>query len=223
MLAGDLNLTLHPSEIWGSKASLDRHSEHFLALFESAGLVDVAPPSIGPTWHNGRAGEEGICKRLDRFLISNELLPSLGAYRTWTKCSLISDHFPILFEWNTPKGPFNYPFKFNRSWLENPEFIDWFLNWWSHNSNVNNFSDIEDLCQTLRNLKSDSKCWFKEKSASLVSISHNLDQAIESILAIGILTKEQSAHLFHLNAERQSILDHYQLSWQLKSRLKWAL
>ena len=79
VLAGDLNLTLHPSDIWGSKASLDHHSEHFLALFESVGLVDVAPPSIGPTWRNGRAGEEGICKRLDRFLISNELLPSLGA------------------------------------------------------------------------------------------------------------------------------------------------
>ena len=85
MLAGDLNLTLHPSEIWGCKASLDHLSEHFLALFDAAGLVDVAPPSIGPTWRNGRSGEEGICKRLDRFLISKDLLPFLGTYRTWIK------------------------------------------------------------------------------------------------------------------------------------------
>ena len=53
VLAGDLNLTLHPSKIWGCKASLDHHSEYFLALFDAAGLVDVAPSSIGPTWRNG--------------------------------------------------------------------------------------------------------------------------------------------------------------------------
>ena len=107
--------------------------------------MDVAPPTIGPTWRNGRISEEGICKRLDRYLISKDLLPSLGAYRTWIKCSNLLDHFPICLEWNSPKGPFDYPFKFNRSWLENPEFIDWFLRWWSLYSDADNFTGIEDL------------------------------------------------------------------------------
>ena len=82
VLGGDLNLTLHSSEIWGTKATLDPLCDHFLTLFESASLVDVAPPLSGPTCHNGRAGDKGISKRLDHFLISNSLLPSLGAYRT---------------------------------------------------------------------------------------------------------------------------------------------
>ena len=124
VLGGDLNLTLHSSEIWGAKATLDPLSNHFLSLFESVGLVDVAAPVLGHTWCNGRAGGEGISKHLDRFLISNSLLPSLGVYKTYTQCLDLSDHFPIYFEWNNLKGSFDYPFKFNRSWLEDPDFID---------------------------------------------------------------------------------------------------
>ena len=70
VLGGDLNLTLHSSEIWGTKASMDPLSSLFLSLFESVGLVDVTPLVAGPTWRNGRVGNEGISKRLDHFLIS---------------------------------------------------------------------------------------------------------------------------------------------------------
>ena len=223
VLAGDLNLTLSPSEVCGCRASLDPNSDYFLDLFNSVGLVDVAPPTIGPTWRNGRSGEEGICKRLDRYLISNALLPHLGSFRTWTHRSLIFDHFPILLEWNHPKGPFNYPFKFNRSWLENSAFSDWFLHWWKHSSALDHSSDIEDLCITLRNLKSDAKLWMKEQSASFTQTSLRLDSDIESILSLGILSKEQIDRLSRLNAERLSILEHHQLTWKLKSRLKWDL
>ena len=62
VLGGDLNLTLHSSEIWDSKATLDPLSDHFISLFETAGLVDVAPLVTGPTWRNRRVGDEGISK-----------------------------------------------------------------------------------------------------------------------------------------------------------------
>ena len=70
ILAGDLNLTLNASEIWGSKALSDPLGSFFSKLFSDHHLVDVAPPSAGPTWRNGRIGEDGISKRLDRFLLS---------------------------------------------------------------------------------------------------------------------------------------------------------
>ena len=65
VIGGDLNLTLRSSKVWGVKASLDPLSNHFLSLFQSVGLVDVAPLASGPTWRNGRLGVEGISKRLD--------------------------------------------------------------------------------------------------------------------------------------------------------------
>ena len=43
VLGGDLNLTLNSSEIWGQKATPDPLTQHFLSLFDSVGLVDLAP------------------------------------------------------------------------------------------------------------------------------------------------------------------------------------
>ena len=62
VLAGDLNLTLNGSEVWGAKAHIDPLGPFFSQLFSSYQLVDIAPPCAGPTWRNGRFGEEGISK-----------------------------------------------------------------------------------------------------------------------------------------------------------------
>ena len=62
ILVGDLNLTLNASEIWGTRAQLDPLGPFFSRLFSEHHLVDVAPPSAGPTWRNGRMGEDGISK-----------------------------------------------------------------------------------------------------------------------------------------------------------------
>ena len=87
--------------------------------------------------------------------------------------------------------------------------------WWSSSFEANTLFDIEDLCLTLRKLKSATKWWTKDKLASLDTESSNLELAIESILAgpsKGILTKEQIAHLSHLNAKRHKILEHFHLT-----------
>ena len=49
ILAGDLNLTLNASEVWGCKALLDPLGPFFTQLFADFNLVDVAPPCVGPT------------------------------------------------------------------------------------------------------------------------------------------------------------------------------
>ena len=81
VLAGDLNLTLNCSEVWGKKACSDPLGPYFTHLFSSLQLVDIAPGSAGPTWRNGCSGDDGISKRLDRFLLSSNLLEHLSLYR----------------------------------------------------------------------------------------------------------------------------------------------
>ena len=49
VLAGDLNLTLNASEIWGPRAHLDPLGSFFTNLFSEHHLVDVAPSCAGPT------------------------------------------------------------------------------------------------------------------------------------------------------------------------------
>ena len=113
ILGGDLNLTMNASESRGHKAILDPLAPHFKHFFDSAGLLDIAPHYTGPTWKNGRVGDEGIYKRLDHFLLSFALIPFLKRHGTWIQPADISDHLPICLEWNKSLASFNYPFKFN--------------------------------------------------------------------------------------------------------------
>ena len=50
VLAGDLNVTIGASKIWGNKADLDPLAHYFSQLIVDNGLVDLAPPCAGPTW-----------------------------------------------------------------------------------------------------------------------------------------------------------------------------
>lgn len=78
ILAGDLNLITSPSEMWGDKALPNPLSSFFNQLFFKNALVDLKPPELLPTWRNGRHGSASISKRLDRFLVAeNLLLPSI--------------------------------------------------------------------------------------------------------------------------------------------------
>jgi hypothetical protein len=74
ILAGDLNLTTSSREIWGERARTDPLSDFYKHLFSKNSLVDLKPAELLPTWRNGRAGAAGIAKRLDRFLVADNLL-----------------------------------------------------------------------------------------------------------------------------------------------------
>ena len=93
VLAGDLNLTLNGFEVWGKKALLDPLGPFFKQLFSSSQLLDIAPACAGPTWQNGRSGEEGISKRIDIFLLSSSIVDLLPWHRVWAYPSSVSDHY----------------------------------------------------------------------------------------------------------------------------------
>ena len=124
ILAGDLNFTLSNLEVWGDRARLYHLALYFSQLLDSMNMVDLDPTTIGPTWRNGRFGTEGVSKRLDRFLASFHLIPLLGSYHSWTQPSEISDHYLVCLEWNFCLKCHLYPFKFNRAWLLEADFVN---------------------------------------------------------------------------------------------------
>ena len=152
------------SEIWGNKVVIDPLGPHFKQLFASVDLVDIAPLSVGPTWRNGRVGEDGICKRLDHFLFSSYLVPELNKHRVWAHPSDISNHFPIYLEWNTREGPHNYLFKFNRSWLSDSDFTQMVKRIWPVLVPSVVDDDMDLLSHKLRLLKREFKSWIKKRS-----------------------------------------------------------
>ena len=95
IFGGDLNFSVGFSKIWGAKARVDSLSDYFTRLMDGFGLVDIVLAVILPTWSNRRVGGENICKRLDRLLISADLLDFNFHFRQWVGCGGDSDHYPV--------------------------------------------------------------------------------------------------------------------------------
>jgi endonuclease/exonuclease/phosphatase family metal-dependent hydrolase len=124
IIAGDLNFTVSANEVWGSKARLDPLVECFKETFKALGQVDIAPSLYAPTWCNGRGGSKGIAKRLDRVYMSEELVSSVGRYRSWVAYLYISDHAPVVLHFYDGQHQIMDPFKLNPIWLEEKGFRD---------------------------------------------------------------------------------------------------
>ena len=90
---------------------------------DAFGLVNIAPSVIVPTWSNRRVGIDNISKRLDRLLVSADLLDLDLHIRQWVGCRGDSDHQPIFLQILSNNLKTHCPFKFNSHWLANEEFV----------------------------------------------------------------------------------------------------
>ena len=73
IIGGDLNFTLGASEVWVSSAISDPLEDFFRSHMFRLDLFDIVPAKMNPTWRNRRTGEGRIAKRLDRFLVGEDV------------------------------------------------------------------------------------------------------------------------------------------------------
>ena len=117
-MGGDFNVIRRSSEKLGG-SRLTPSMKDFDDFIRDCELIDSPLRSAPFTWSNLQ--EHPVCKRLDRFLYSNEweqLFPQSlqEVLLRWT-----SDHWPIVLETNPFKwGP--TPFRFENMWLQHPSF-----------------------------------------------------------------------------------------------------
>jgi hypothetical protein len=74
-------------------------TDYFNSLFLAHNLADYAPVTLAPTWRNGRMGMDSIAKRLDNFLIVDNLISTEALDPIWVEIPFLSDHAPILLAW----------------------------------------------------------------------------------------------------------------------------
>ena len=123
IVGGDLNITLGLSEVFGGTHLIDLLTDYIRQLFIRANLVDISLTILGPTWSNGCYGDEFIAKQLDRFLVSGDLADRIGRYRSWPSPEVSSDHFPVSLQVDFQFHKAHYPFKFNKIWLRDKDFL----------------------------------------------------------------------------------------------------
>lgn len=119
------------SEKKGGTRSLGRDSIAFQNFINNMELVDTKTSNGIFTRNNKRAGAAQVASKLDRLIISEDLLligPNLLA--------MIlpfggSDHWPIQFEASFIGILRNKPFKFENMWLTHPNFFNNIRKWWA--------------------------------------------------------------------------------------------
>jgi len=124
IIARDINIVLSRDEVWGGSPSFGVNDDFYRNLFYSRNLIDINPAKLVPTWRNGHRGKKVIARRLDRVIISEDLLSIAGLYRSWVELPFISDHVPAFFKMDLPLNLKAYPFKLNTQWLNDQEFMD---------------------------------------------------------------------------------------------------
>ncbi|RVW16209.1 Transposon TX1 uncharacterized 149 kDa protein [Vitis vinifera] len=126
-VGGDFNVIRGSSEKMGG-SSLTPSMRDFDSFISECELLDPPLRNASFTWSNIQ--ESPVCKRLDRFLYSNEwgLLFPQGLQEALIRRT--SDHWPIVMDTN----PFMWgptPFRFENMWLQHTNFKENFRDWWS--------------------------------------------------------------------------------------------
>jgi len=163
ILGGDLNFSLGVPEVWGPRAAPNPLNDFFLNYLEQWGLVDVEPQKFSPTWCNRWVGSDRVSKRLDRFLISDDLLDSFGLVRQCVTFGGESDHQPILFEFGTSLRKLTSPFKFFEGWLSDPTYLQFVKNLWVLQPTHSQSPATIHFLENLKGLNVATKKWAKTK------------------------------------------------------------
>jgi len=92
LIGGDFNLITSLQEKKGGRRTLTPKDLLFKDCIEGCGLIDPIPYEGFLTWNNRRGGDQQIASRLDRFLISDQILNYGGLITTTVLPSSGTDH-----------------------------------------------------------------------------------------------------------------------------------
>ena len=142
---------------------MDPLSDFFTESLENYGLVDIIPSVMLHTWTNRRVGTENISKRLDRFLLSTDMLDFDYFYSQWVGSGGDFDHQPVFLQILNRGIKLKSPFKFNPHWLENDELVKSLIETWVAFSDNLHVSPATHFASNLKRIKDLSIAWSVKK------------------------------------------------------------
>ena len=210
-------MTLASGEIWGGIHTLGILVSFFINYFHRNKLIDIVPSTLIPTWRNGRVGSEAISKRLDRALISEDLLSSVGVYRAWFEYPYISDHAPIVLQLDSTLTFKAFPFKFNLWWSKESLFAELVQKIWNDPKFLVEHGRQRRLIWKLKELKCLTRNWQKEvrqqKDSRLLELEKEIAFRLQN-QSIGIFNNFGEQPLNLLEQERSKILIENEEQWR---------
>lgn len=161
ILGGDFNTIKSLSENKVGTRVLNKDSLKFQSFTKNLKLVDSDSGNGLFTWNNKRAGEAQVASRLDKFMISEELM--LINNEIIAKIIPFGglDHWLIQLEIKGLDAPRNRPFRFENMWLSHLDFLSNIKKWWVEDLQIQG-SKMFLLHKILKHIKSRLKEWNKK-------------------------------------------------------------
>jgi hypothetical protein len=157
-VGGDFNIIRSLEEKRGGSRRLDRDSGDFNTLIDDLHLIDLDTNNGLHTWTNRRTSIHQIACKLDRFLISESLMLEGTAMESAILNFSRSHHWPLQLRMDILATPGKKPFRFDKFWLDHPEFQEKIRAWWRE-PEVPRGSKMYRFQQKLKNLKQTLKLW----------------------------------------------------------------
>jgi ribonuclease HI/exonuclease III len=220
IVAGDLNVTLSPSEKKGGSIVRDPAREWVEDLISDWELEDISPSNGRFTWSNRRLGPGHIAARLDRFLVQSSFL-SLGLIASSKVLPhSTSDHKPVSLALlpSSSLGPL--PFKFSPLWALQDSFYSIVQRSWIHPVSGSPFFVWEEK---LRNLKWNLKFWAKNLDTPMMEkgkIQAKLERH-QADLEVNQITQDLLLQETELQKQYHKACRDEETHWRMKSRALW--
>eukprot|EP00253_Pinus_taeda_P022963 PITA_22963 len=141
----------------GTRA-LNKDSLVFQSFIDNMKLVDSESGNGLFTRNNKRGGEALVTSKLDRFMISEELMLLNKEITARVLPFGGSDHRPIQLEIKFIDSPRNRPLRFENIWLSHVDFISNIEKWWSEDLQIQG-SKMYLLHKRLNHIKFTLKEW----------------------------------------------------------------
>lgn len=201
IIGGDLNFSLGLEESWGDHTQIDPISDQMSTMLETFKFFDVPMNKKLPTWHNKRMGEAALGRRLDRFMIHENLLCTLPLYTQCVGIGGSSDHLPIYLQIFGPSKKPRAPFKFFIGHLKDPDFINLVTEFWRAQPPLREQRMATDFYVQLKKLKTMIEAWSRQKKMrdeqNLKDVELQITQLIDE-KGLGYLTDDTKLQLISL-------------------------
>lgn len=199
--------------------------DFFLQLFDKENLLDIVPSVLVPTWSNGRCGKAGIAKRLDRFLMAENIRGLVGRYRSWSYAVGYFDHKAVSLKLDFDTSFHLYPFKFNPIWLDDPKFCALTSDGWADSVDTFHGSPLFILSKRLECLRKEvirlEKAKRKENNKRLLEIDDEF-QLLALLINEDLFDPVRLKLLTKLESEKHLLLGKLEESWRQKSGVIWV-
>ncbi|GJV00413.1 RNA-directed DNA polymerase, eukaryota, reverse transcriptase zinc-binding domain protein [Tanacetum coccineum] len=220
IMFGDMNAVRNEQERVGSIFN-NIEADYFNSFIDATGLVDLPIGGRCFTWMN-KAGTK--LSKLDRFLISEDVIDLLPDIRITALDRIWSDHNPILLHVDKIDfGP--SPFKLYNSWLLRDGFDDLIKSEWdSLDSNNSGFpikchEKFRILKAKIRQWNNNNKTMERNKKAAALEELSSIEKKIDE----GSTSPSDTENRLNLLHELEIIDKFASMDLIQKSRVKWDI